>query len=1007
MNKLSLILIFTTKIPGPVHHQIETKMSKNQLIKNFAAVPFVVLAAIILIFAILDSNVSYESESLLKALNTLFLAILPFVVSIYAAKAYFSYTSSNIFMLGSGTLALGWASLVAGWVMGMPGSPNHTVTVHNIGALLGGTFHSLSALQSIGFSGSQKNYHRQKVGLIGTYIFIVLFIFTVAVCSLANLSPPFFIKGEGPTLLRQLILGIATVLYSVSAGLFFKIYSDSEVDFFYWYSLALSLIAIGLVAIFLQNSVGSGIGWAGRVAQYIAGFYFLWAIRDVFTDARKKGLSMEKSISFLFRESETNFRILLKTVRDAILCFDEQGRIFLSNQAADRMFDLSQDKIKGTNVTNYFEDISLFAPKGQEKCSTDTNQKIVEAIAKKKDGSTFPVEYSFSTTQTGPELVRTIVIRNISSRKKAELELKERIKNLNCLYGISKLVETPNLSLEKIYHGIIDLIPSSWQYPEITCVRIILDGKEYKTKIFQETKWKQSKEVVMYNKQVGVLEIFYMEEKPEIDEGPFLKEERSLINVIAERLSHIIERKQAVVALQKSEKKYQDLYDNAPDMFFSVDYKTMALINCNQTLADKLGYTKKEIIGRPVFDMYTQDSAEFVKENLFPVFVRKGTIEDVELQLQQKNSSTIDVSLNASAVYNEKGDIIQSRSILRDITDRKQAREQLKLSLKEKEILLQEIHHRVKNNLQLIISMLKLKQQHPKTTDADPLEGVINRVRIFGDIHRRLYQQEDISRIDFVQHLKENLQHSIKAYNVDRKEIELKIDITSPNFELDQAVSCGLLMNELISNSLKHAFVDQGTISISMIHDSDGELEKIGYSDTGKGIDTSVEGFGTKIIYALAKQLGMSVHISAKDGTRFDFIRKNIDCIDEKPTGEILYVEDEIIIAMDKIAYLKKNGYSVDENIIAYGEKAVKYVKNLTSKPSLILMDIGLKGNMNGIEAAKEIRKENPSMPIIFLSGYEDTDAQGRLSEIPNTEFLNKMSTPEEMKELVDKYQSK
>ena len=132
--------------------------------------------------------------------------------------------------------------------------------------------------------------------------------------------------------------------------------------------------------------------------------------------------------------------------------------------------------------------------------------------------------------------------------------------------------------------------------------------------------------------------------------------------------------------------------------------------------------------------------------------------------------------------------------------------------------------------------------------------------------------------------------------------------------------------------------------------------------------------------------------------------KKSVDHNIEKPGGQILYVEDEILIAMDKIEYLKNNGYSVDENIIASGEHVIKYMKESASKPSLIIMDIRLKGEMNGIEAAQEIRKDNPLIPIIFLSGYEDIETQNKLSEIPNTAFLNKTSTPEEMKTIIDTY---
>lgn len=130
--------------------------------------------------------------------------------------------------------------------------------------------------------------------------------------------------------------------------------------------------------------------------------------------------------------------------------------------------------------------------------------------------------------------------------------------------------------------------------------------------------------------------------------------------------------------LQKSEDKYLDLYDNAPDMFTSVDAKTATIMECNQTLVNALGYAKNEIIGQPIFAMYTQKSAEYSKANVFPQFLKTGEIKGEELQLQRKDGSVIDVLLKTSAVRDDQGEIISSRSSWRDITDRKKAEDAFK-----------------------------------------------------------------------------------------------------------------------------------------------------------------------------------------------------------------------------------------------------------------------------------------------------------------------------------------
>ncbi len=135
-------------------------------------------------------------------------------------------------------------------------------------------------------------------------------------------------------------------------------------------------------------------------------------------------------------------------------------------------------------------------------------------------------------------------------------------------------------------------------------------------------------------------------------------------------LLDITERKRAEIAVRESESKYMDFYENAPDMYASINSKTALIEECNKTLANTLGLTKAEIIGRPVFELYHPDCLEEVKKT-FKLFVETGEVRDKELQLRRKDGSKIDVSLNSSSVRGDSGHILSSRSILRDITERK------------------------------------------------------------------------------------------------------------------------------------------------------------------------------------------------------------------------------------------------------------------------------------------------------------------------------------------------
>jgi len=129
--------------------------------------------------------------------------------------------------------------------------------------------------------------------------------------------------------------------------------------------------------------------------------------------------------------------------------------------------------------------------------------------------------------------------------RRSQVELRERVKELTCLYGIAKLLERPDISLKEILQGIVELLPPAWLYPEIASARIILDAQTYATPRFREGVQKQVAEIVVDGEKHGVVELVYSKKKPELDEGPFLKEERNLIDTVAREIALILERKQS------------------------------------------------------------------------------------------------------------------------------------------------------------------------------------------------------------------------------------------------------------------------------------------------------------------------------------------------------------------------------------------------------------------------------------------------------------------------------
>ena len=200
-------------------------------------------------------------------------------------------------------------------------------------------------------------------------------------------------------------------------------------------------------------------------------------------------------------------------------------------------------------------------------------RKVLEYVRKEKEFNEERklLKYShlrrtISLMKINEELEREIKERTRADEEEMEQvshRLRERIKELNCLYDISSYRDASDFSLDAVLQAVIDFIPPAIQYPEIACARLIYGGYEVTTKNFKDTRWKLSREITVNNKWIGTLEVCYLEEKPELDEGPFLKEAKDLINAVAENIEKIIEREEAEAAIRKHEDHIEALIRKA------------------------------------------------------------------------------------------------------------------------------------------------------------------------------------------------------------------------------------------------------------------------------------------------------------------------------------------------------------------------------------------------------------------------------------------------------------
>ncbi len=234
------------------------------------------------------------------------------------------------------------------------------------------------------------------------------------------------------------------------------------------------------------------------------------------------------------------------------------------------------------------------------------------------------------------------IVLDITDRIKAEEELQqksyelgERVKELNCLYSISKLIEKENISDEALFQSIVDLVPPSWQFPEITCARIILADKGYKTDNFKETKWKQSSDIIVNEEKIGALEVYYMEEMPDDFEGPFSKEERDLINGITKQLNKIIERINDEKSLRSERDKLQVVFNAIGDGLY-IPGQDYTLEYMNKSLTSNYG----DALGKECYKTFYKSTAPCDFCMLKDV-IETNEVQDIDIEIQKGKSYNI------------------------------------------------------------------------------------------------------------------------------------------------------------------------------------------------------------------------------------------------------------------------------------------------------------------------------------------------------------------------------
>lgn len=559
----------------------------------------------------------------------------------------------------------------------------------------------------------------------------------------------------------------------------------------------------------------------------------------------------------------------------------------------ERFFDCNAQTIEMFGLNNRFEFVechpSDLSPQQQPDGTNSfikANEMIEKAfnegvnkfewLHKRKTGETFPVEVLLSAFNYGNERVLQATVRDITKRKLTEKKILENEVLLTTILQtlpVAVFTKTinKNFSFSIWNHKAEEIFGISSK----DCI-----GKtDYDLFPQKDADWYRQNDILACQSN-GIVEIKEEIAKSAIKKIIVRTQKTVIKNNIGEPVfllgvsEDITEQKKAEQELKTSEEKYRSVVENAADIIVTTNTKgDVEFINHNQ-----YGELNRDIIGKSMLSFVPAEYHELVKQKL-KLIIEKQVPQNFEIKGTHSDGTSAWYSINAGPIFFDKK-VVGVTLINRNITERKLAENKLKQSLKEKEILLQEVHHRVKNNLQIILSILNLQQNAIEDIAMLTfIKEIQNRIKAMSFIHELLYRANDFSKINFSDYINNITNNLIYSYS-QKQLVNLKQDIEPVILDLDRAIPCGLIINELITNSLKYAFKNGlgGEVSISLKQNDGIILLKI--EDNGIGFPNNLnfrdtKTLGMQLVIALTEQIGGNITLDNSNGTAFTIKFKN------------------------------------------------------------------------------------------------------------------------------------
>ncbi|MEG4024610.1 PAS domain S-box protein [Microcoleus sp. S13C4] len=603
----------------------------------------------------------------------------------------------------------------------------------------------------------------------------------------------------------------------------------------------------------------------------------------------QRDISDRKKAEATLRDSEERFRATVEQAAVGITHPDQTGRYLRVNQKFCEILGYSASELLSRtwmDVT-YPEDIDADLEQNNKLFAGEIDSFKMEKRLLHKDGTLVWVNITVSLIKEplSGAIYNVVVTEDISDRKETEAALKESEERFRQLAeNIERVFWMVNVQPQEIIY----ISPGYEKIWGRSCADLYAYGR-----FFADSLHPEDRERVIANltRQIeSEDEIEYRIVRPDgktrwIRDRAFpIRNQSGKVYRIVGIAVDITARKQAEKTIRENEERFRQLAENIQDSVWLMSAEFTDLLYLSPAYEQIWGRSREELYAEPLkmMEWVHPEDKRLLEEAMG--LVLQGESTNTEYRIFLPDGTIRWVCDRAFPIYDESGKIYRVAGIAEDISDRKFTEARIQAALREKEVLIKEIHHRVKNNMQVISSLLELQAQYIEDEPTLALfEDSQTRIHSMALIHEQLYQSEHLDRIalpPYVENLVANLYQSFGCGNT---AIQFKLNLAPIYLNIETAIPCGLIINEVVSNSLKYAFSQSlaGEINIKFNELSCQQLQLI-IQDNGSGFPANfdvenAETLGLRLVRMLSCQLEASITIDSHCGTCYTLIFKELN----------------------------------------------------------------------------------------------------------------------------------